>query len=156
MVVDLRDILEMLEKGGVEQGFTSLVQVDTLAVHGRLESHVFNMALKELVEGNVDQIILDRHLIRCHVLKQAGSLGNPVIESSLRLERLLLRIPRDVGVVRLNREVCDVIKLLVHRMQTTTHLIPVARAIASLIDIPIIQAESNLIRTIRSWLKLPQ
>ena len=133
-----------------------MVQVYTLVIYGRLESHVFNMALKELVEGNVDQIILDRHLIGCHVLEQAGCLANPIIESSLRLERLLLRIPRNVGVIWLHREVCDVIKLLVHRMQTTTHLIPVARAIASLTNIAIIQAESNLIRSIRSWLKLPQ
>jgi hypothetical protein len=41
-------------------------------------------------------------------------------------------------------------------MQTTTDLIPVARAIVTLIDIVvIIQAESNLIRSISSWLKMP-
>ena len=41
-------------------------------------------------------------------------------------------------------------------MQTTTDLIPVARAIVTLIDVVvIIQAESNLIRSIRSWLKMP-
>ena len=41
-------------------------------------------------------------------------------------------------------------------MQTTTDLIPVARPIVALIDVVvIIQAESNLIRSIRPWLKMP-
>jgi hypothetical protein len=89
-------------------------------------------------------------------LKQAGGLAYPAIKSGLWWERLLLGVPRDVGVIWLHREVCDVIKLLVHRMQTTTDLIPVARAIVTLIDIVvIIQAESNLIRSISSWLKMP-
>ena len=133
-----------------------MVEVYTLAVNGRFEFHVLDMALQELVESNVDQIILDRHLIRSHVLKQAGGLAYPAIKSGMRWERLLLRVPRDVGVVWLHREVCDVIELLVHRMQTATDLIPVARPIVTLIDIVvIIQAESNLIRSIRPWLKMP-
>lgn len=134
-----------------------MVEVYTLAVYGRFEFHVLDMALQELIEGNVDQIILDRHLIRSHVLKQAGGLAYPAIKSGMRWERLLLRVPRDVGVIRLHREVCDVIELLVHRMQTTTDLIPVGRPIVALIDVVvIIQAESNLIRSIRPWLHMPQ
>ena len=84
-------------------------------------------------------------------------MAYPAIKSGLRWERLLLRVPRDVGVIWLHREVCDVIELLVHRMQTATDLIPVARPIVALIDVVvIIQAESNLIRSIRPWLKMPQ
>ena len=82
-------------------------------------------------------------------------MAYPVIKSGLRWERLL-RIPRDVGVIWLHREVCDVIELLVHRMQTTTDLIPISRPIIARVEIVIVQAESDLIRSIRTWLKMPQ